>query len=598
LTATSFATLGFHAWLTIAIVIATLTLLVRERFSPDFVLLGAVAALIIGGVLTPVQALAGFSNTAVLTVGVLFVVVGALRSTGAIRWVAAWVLGRPRGLFMAQARLIGVSSSLSAFINNTPVVAMLTAAVEEWSRRSRMPVSKLLIPLSYATILGGLCSLIGTSTNLIIAGLMQTHAELPTLQMFDPAWVGVPAAVAGAIYLMTIGRWLLPDRRTALDQAGDTAEYVLEMRVVRRGALVGRSVVEAGLRNLAGLFLVEIQRDDTLLPAVTPETVLQGDDRLVFVGRTDGLRDLRQVSGLRHAVDQVFKVGGDGDEGRHFVEVVLSRLSPVVGRSLRQSRFRDRYQAVVVAINRHGTQLRGKPGDVVLQAGDTLLLEARPSFIRDFSESRDFMMVNVVDAAPPVKPRRALLALGILTMMILANALLRVDIFVSALVAALAMLATGCIGLRAARRSVDFPLIIVIACSFAVGAAIDRTGVADAVATLLMRGAGADPLWTLALVYTMTMLFTELITNNAAAILMFPIGLAAAHQLGVHPMPFVIAVMVAASASFITPIGYQTNMMVYGPGGYRFMDYVRVGTPLSIVVEVVVLWVIPRVWPF
>ncbi|MCX7515319.1 SLC13 family permease [Frateuria sp. STR12] len=592
----TFTDLGYGAWLTLAVVAGALALLVWERFSPWKVMAGAVLVLLASGVLAPADAVAGFTNTAVLTVGVLLIVVAALRTTGAIRWVGAWVLGRPRGVLLAQSRLIGVASTLSAFINNTPVVAMLTAAVEDWSRRSRIPVSKLLLPLSYATILGGLCTLIGTSTNLIVMGLMKAYPELPTLRMFDPAWVGLPAAVCGCVYLLTVGRWLLPDRRTAVDQARETREYVLEMRADAAGPLVGRSLVDAGLRRLAGAFLVEVQRDGMLLAAVTPDTVLQGNDQLVFVGVADGLSELRQLPGLKHATDEVFRIGSGS--GRHFVEVVLSRMAPVVGQSVRAARFRNRYGAVVVAVNRHGRQLARKPGDIVLQAGDTLLLEAPPSFVRDFAQSHDFLMVNLVDDTPPVQPRHALVALGILGAMILANVALGVDIFVSAVVAAVAVVLTGCVSLRQAARAVDVPLLVVIACALAVGTAIGQTGVADATAHVLMRLGQSDPLWTLALMYVLTMVFTEVITNNAAAVLMFPVGIAAAHQLGVHPMPFVIAVMVGASASFITPLGYQTNMMVYGPGGYRFMDYVRVGTPLSIVVGAVVLWVTPLVWPF
>jgi di/tricarboxylate transporter len=597
LQAPAFSQLGPGAWLTLATVVAVVALLVGERFSPWKVLLGAVVVLVAGGVLDPAQALAGFTNTAVLTVGALLIVVVALRTTGAIRWVGSWVLGRPRGLFLAQFRLIGVACSLSAFINNTPVVAMLTAAVEDWSRRSRIPVSKLLLPLSYATILGGICTLIGTSTNLIVMGLMQAYPQLPTLGLFDQAWVGVPAALCGGLYLLTLGRWLLPAHRTtAVDQARETREYVLEMRADADGPLVGRSLFDAGLRNLAGAFLVEVQRDGLLLPAVTPTTVLQGNDQLVFVGVADGLSELRQLPGLNHAGDEVFKVEGGG--GRHFVEAVLSRMAPVIGMSVREARFRNRYGAAVVAVNRHGRQLRCKPGDVVLQSGDTLLLEATPSFIRDFSQSRDFLMVNLVDDTLPVQAGRAAVALGILALMILANLTLRVDILVSALVAAAAVVLTRCVSLREAARAVDVPLLAVIAFSLAVGTAVSSTGVAAAIAGVLMQLGHASPYATLVLLYALTMLLTELITNNAAAVLMFPIGMAAAQQLGVSPMPFVIVVMMAASASFITPLGYQTNLMVYGPGGYRFMDYVRVGTPLSIVVAMVVLWLTPVFWPF
>ncbi|HET7267266.1 MAG TPA: SLC13 family permease [Oleiagrimonas sp.] len=592
----TFADLGFHAWLTIGVVGVMFACLLWERVSPDVALLGAVAILLVGGVLTPGDAVAGFSNTAVLTVVVLYVVVGALRSTGAIRWVASWVLGRPHGAFVAQARLVGISSSLSAFINNTPVVAMMTAAVEQWCRRSKVPVSKLLIPLSYATILGGMCSLIGTSTNLIVMGLMKQHPNLPTLHMFDPAWVGVPAAIVGLIYLLTIGRWLLPDRRTALDQARETREYVLEMRVKPDGKLVGHNLVDAGLRSLSGAFLVEIQRDGVVLPAVTPDTVLQMSDRLVFVGTADGLRDLRQMSSLAHVDDQVFKVGGEN--GRHFVEAVPSRLSPVVGKTVRAARFRERYGAVVVAVNRRGKQLASKPGDIVLQAGDTLLLETTSEFTREFGQSREFMMVNLVDDTPSVQPRKAMVSLGILGAFIIANAVFHVDIFVSALVAMLAVMAAGCINFRDARRSVDFPLYIAIACALAIGLALSKTGVASAVAHVLLGLGRGDPFWTLLMVYVLTVLFTEVLTNNAAAVLMFPIGLAASQQLGANPMPFIITVMIGASASFITPIGYQTNMMVYGPGGYRFLDFTRVGVPLAILVGVVVMLVVPQVWPF
>ena len=588
--------LSLDAWITIAVIVATMAMLLWERFGPEFVLMGAVAVLLLTGVLTPVQALAGFSNTAVLTVAVLFIVAAALRSTGAIRWVGAWVLGRPRGTFLAQARLVGISSTLSAFINNTPVVAMLTSAVEDWSRKCGIPVSRLLLPLSYATILGGLCSLIGTSTNLIIDGLAQGYPNLPPLKMFDPAWVGVPAALVGAVYLMTIGRWLLPDRRGAVEQASDMREYVLEMDVLADGPLAGRTLREAELFHQRGLFLAEIQREGHLLAALDAQTRLRGGDRLVFIGVADGLRTLRQREGLRHAEDQVFKIGGVA--GRHFVEVVLSRLSPMVGRTLREGHFRHRYDAVVVAVNRHGRQLAEKPGNVVLQNGDTLLLETTPTFMEHHAQSHEFTMVNLLDDAPPVQTGRALLSLGILGAMIAANTLLGVDIFVSALAAALAMLLTDCLPLRDARHAVDWSLIVVIGCAFAIGRALDTTGVAGFVAHALMHWAGGDPMHTLILLYACTVLFTEVLTNNAAAVLMFPIGMAAASQLGVHPMPFVMTVMVASSAAFITPLGYQTNLMVYGPGGYRFMDYVRVGTPLSLLVGTVVLWTIPHVWPF
>ena len=589
--------LDWQGWLTIGIVLATLALLLWERFTPDKVLAGSVVALMASGILGPREALAGFWNPGVLTVAVLFVLVAALKSTGAIRWIGDWVLGRPRGEWRAQARLVTITSPLSAFINNTPIVAMLTSAIEHWSRRSGIAPSKLLLPMNYATILGGMCTLVGTSTNLIVAGLVLRHGGIEPLEMFDPLGVGAAAAVAGGLYLLVASRWLLPERRSAMQQAGDIREYVVEMLVEAGGPVAGRSIGEARLRQLAGSFLVELVRDGELHSAVPPTEVLRGGDRLVFVGATDAVRELRRVPGLRPASDQVFKIDDAGGQ-RTLVEVVLSSFSPAVGRTLVQSAFRSHYNAAVIAVARRGERLPRKPGEVVMQAGDTLLLETDAGFARRHVGSADFLLVNEVDGAPRVDRPRALVALGVIALMILANTVLGVDILVSALVAALLVLLARCVHVAELRRSVDLRLIMVIACSFALGAALDRSGVAALAATALGGLAGGDPFRTLVLVYVAAVVFTELVTNNAAAVLVFPIAVSAAATVGADPMPFVIATMMGASAGFITPIGYQTNLMVYGPGGYRFTDYVRLGLPLSLVVGAAVLATIPLFWAF
>ena len=589
--------LDWQGWLTIGIVLATLALLLWERFTPDKVLLGAVAVLIATGILGPVEALSGFWNRGVLTVAVLFVLVAALKSTGAIRWIGDWVLGRPKGEWRAQARLITITSPLSAFINNTPIVAMLTSAVEHWSRRSGIPPSKLLLPMNYATILGGMCTLVGTSTNLIVAGLVLRHGGIEPLDMFDPLSVGAVAAVAGGLYLLVASRWLLPVRRSALQQAGDLREYVVEMLVEEGGAVAGLSIGEAHLRQLAGSFLVELVRQGEVRSAVPPTEVLRGGDRLVFVGATDAVRELRRVPGLRPASDQVFKIDDAGGQ-RTLVEVVLSPFSPAVGRTLVQSAFRSHYNAAVIAVARRGERLPRKPGEVVLQVGDTLLLETDAGFARRHGGSADFLLVSEVDGAPRVDRGRALVSLGVIALMILANTVLGVDILVSALVAALLVLLARCVHVAELQRSVDLRLIVVIACSFALGAALESSGVAALAAAQLSGLAGGDPYMTLVLVYVAAVVFTEIVTNNAAAVLMFPVAIAAAATVGAQPMPFVIATMMGASAGFITPIGYQTNLMVYGPGGYRFTDYVRLGLPLSLVVGTAVLLAIPWFWPF
>ena len=544
--------MSWQGWLTIVVVLTTLGFLLWERYTPDKVLAGAVLVLMGTGILTPAQALGGFWNSGVLTVAVLFVLVAALKTTGAIRWIGALVMGPPTSELRAHLRLTGITAALSAFINNTPVVATLISAVEHWSKASGVPASKLLLPMNYATILGGTCTLIGTSTNLIVAGLVVAQG-LPELSMFDPLLPGLAAAVAGLLFMSTLGRRLLPSRRSAIDQAAaDSREYSVEMLVDPEGRLVGK-------------------------------TADQGE--------------LRRIEGLRPAPDQVFKIDG-AERRRNLVELVLSRFSPAIGKNLREAQFRNHYNAVVIAVSRHGQRLHQKPGDVVMQAGDTLLVETAPDFMARWGNSPDFLVASLVDGERPVDRRKASIALGVMLTMIVANSLFNVDILWSVTIAAIVVVAARCVGLAELRRSLDLRLIAVIALSFALGRAVDQTGVAQVVAGHMTVLSGADPFWTLVSVYVAAVLFTELITNNAAAILMFPIGLSAASHLGVDPMPFIMAVMIGASAGFITPIGYQTNLMVYGPGGYRFTDYVRVGLPLSIVVGIAVLWTIPRAWPF
>jgi di/tricarboxylate transporter len=590
------AQLDWQGWFTIGVVLGTLVLLLWERFTPDKVMAGAVALLIASGILSPREALAGFWNPGVLAVAVLFLLVAALKSTGAIRWVGDWILGRPRGEHRARIRLVAITAPLSAFINNTPIVAVLTSAIEHWSRRSGIAPSKRLLPMNHATILGGMCTLVGTSTNLIVAGLVLHHGGMAPMRMFDPLGVGATAGVAGGLFLMTAGRWLLPDRSSALQQASDTHEYVVEMLVEVGGMVAGRTVGEARLRGLAGSFLVEVVRDGEVHGAVAPELELLGGDHLVFVGATDAVRELCRVPGLSPATNQRFKIEHSGQ--RTLVEVVLSAYSPAVGKTLVESGFRGRYNAAVIAVARRGTRLRGKLGEIRLEVGDTLLLETDSGFSQRHANSSDFLMVTKVDGAAEADRPRAAATLLVIGLMILANTVFGVDILVSALVAALLVLLMGCIKVGELRRSVDLRLIAVIALSFALGAALEHSGVADVVAARLLDWAGGSPFATLVLVYATAVVFTELITNNAAAVLIFPIAMAASQQLGVHPMPFVIATMMGASAGFITPIGYQTNMMVYGPGGYRFMDYVRLGLPLSLIVGAAVLWSIPRFWPF
>lgn len=589
--------MSFEAWLTLGVIILILGLLMFTRKPPDVIVVGGVTLLLLAGVLTPAEALAGLSNPAMATVGVLFIVAAGLRETGGIDWLAHHLLGNGRSLVWLQARIMVPIIAVSAFMNNTPVVAMLIPVITDFARRHRLSTSKLMIPLSYGAILGGTCTLIGTSTNLVVNGLLVTQAKYTDLGLFEIAWVGLPIAVLGITYMLLFGRWLLPDRKPVFSRWDDPREYTMEMLVQSSSPLVGRTIENAGLRNLPGMYLAEINRQEQVIPAVRPNERLQANDRLVFVGVVDTVKDLQKIRGLMPATNQVFKLDSPRSE-RCLIEAVVSNTCPLVGSTIRGGQFRSVYNAVVIAVARNGERVGGKIGDIILQSGDTLLLEARPSFLEQQRNSRDFFLVSEVADSNPPRHDRAWIALTILVAMVSSVTLQWLSLLEAALVAAGLMVMTRCIQTATARRSVDWQVLIVIAASLALGQALQHTGAATNIAHMVLRFVGDDPWIALAVVHLLTALMTEVITNNAAAVLMFPIALAAADNLGVNFIPFAISIMVAASASFATPIGYQTNLMVYGPGGYHFADYLRIGLPLNLLVWGMTVFIAPKIWPF
>ena len=589
--------MDWESWTMLGMLGVVFTLLAFTHVGPDIILWGAVTLLMTLRIITPAEALSGLANEGMVTVGLLFVVAAGLRETGGMHRVTQRLLGRPQSVKVAQLRLMGPVAAMSAFMNNTPLVAMLLPVVDEWARQLRLSASKFMIPLSYATILGGTCSLIGTSTNLVVNGLLARTPDLPTLRMFDIAWVGIPCTVIGLSYLLLSNRWLLPDRRPAFSTQDDPREYTVEMQVEADSPLVGQTIEQAGLRHLPGLYLMEIDRNGEVVAAVSPQERLHAKDQLVFVGVVESVVDLQKVRGLIPATDQVFKLQHPRTQ-RSLIEAVVSDSCPVAGMTIRDGRFRNLYDAVVIAVARNGERLRQKIGDIVLRAGDTLLLEARPSFVEQQRNSRDFFLVSQIENSTPRRHERAWVALAILGLMVTVVTLGWLSMLNAAMLAAGLMMLTGCCSATVARRSVDWQVLFVIAAAFGMERAMQKTGTASLIAHTFLGLAGDNPWAALAVVYGVTMLLTELLTNNAAAALMFPIAIATAASLGVHPLPFAIVVMLAASYGFATPIGYQTNLMVYGPGGYRFADYLRIGIPLDLLMGLTAVLVTPLVWPF
>jgi di/tricarboxylate transporter len=585
-----------QAHFTLGIVGLVFGLLMLSQVTPDVILVGAVTLLLVTGILNPSEALAGMSNEGMIAVGILFVVGAGVRDTGGVDVIATRLFGRPKSPTVALVRMVLPTMGLSAFMNNTPLVAMLIPAVSDWARALRFPVSRFLIPLSYAAILGGTCTLIGTSTNLVVQGMLIKQMG-HGLGMFDITWVGLPAALVGGAFLVLSARWLLPDRRPAISTSDDPREYTAEMEVAADSPLVGKSIEAAGLRHLPGAFLAEIDRAGVVIPAVSPQEVLRAGDRLVFVGIVESVVDLQRIRGLQPATDEVTKLDAPRTQ-RCLIEAVVSNSCPLVGHTIREGRFRNTYNAVVVAVARNGERLNQKIGDVVLHPGDTLLVEAHPSFADQQRNSRDFFLVSRLEDSNPPRHDRALIAVLIMLAMIVLVSFEWLSMLKASMLAAGLMIFTRCVSTDSARRSVDWEVLLAIAASFAVGTALEKTGAAREIAEGMIRLAGGNAWISLAVVYGVTLIVTELITNNAAAALMFPFAIDTAHGLEASYLPFVIAVMMAASAGFATPIGYQTNLMVYGPGGYRFSDYLKIGVPLDILIWIVTVALAPLVWPF
>jgi di/tricarboxylate transporter len=599
----------WEAWAALALVIGILYSLARNLADPDVVLLGAVAVVItlaeFSSRFPGASQVAGIlGNEGLLTVGMLFVVSAGLTETGALRLLTERFLGRPGSTRGAQMRLMAPVAGFSAFLNNTPVVAMFIPVVREWCRRTNIPPSQLFIPLSYAAVLGGVCTLIGTSTNLLVQGLLieaqKTNPAVQTFGMFTLTPVGLPVAVAGILFVVLFSSRLLPNRRRTDTGSINPREYCVEMLVEPGSPIDGVTIEQAGLRNLPGLFLAAIERNGLRRVAVPGDEQLRGKDLLTFVGIVDSVVDLHRFRGLKPATDQLTKL----DPPRHarfLAEAVVSPESPIVGKTIRDGRFRTRYEAVVLSVRRNGEALNQRIGDIELQVGDTLLLETTRRFLRQQRNSRDFFLVSGIPDSQAPRHHKAWIALAILAAMVVvvaAEAYTNVSIFHASLIAAGAMGLSGCLSAEQARRSVEWGTLVAIGAALVIGRAMETSGLAGVVASVVvdaLRPLGATAV--LAGIYLLTLAFTELVTNNAAAALAFPIALATAGSMGADFMPFAIVIAIAASCGFATPLGYQTHLMVYGAGGYRFADYVRIGIPLDILVMVVTIMVTRTLFP-
>jgi di/tricarboxylate transporter len=599
--------LGWEAWFTLAVVVVVLFALARN-IAPDAVLVGGVVIVMLAGIISPEEAFSGFSNAGMLTVAALYVVAAGLRETGALDTVGAWMLGRAKTERQGFVRLAVFVPVISAFLNNTPIVAMFIPVITGWCKKTRVSPSRLLMPLSFLSILGGTCTLIGTSTNLVVNGLMADAVKanpalsdsLRPMALFELGKVGLPYAVIGILYLYFVGMRLLPARKNLLEQlTGAAREYLVNVQVESGCKLVGKDIAAAGLRHLPGLFLIEIARENQVIAPVPPDQVLMAGDVLTFTGVVSTIVDLEKIPGLVPTADAHYEGRPVRQRDRVLCEAVVSGSCRVLGRSIRDANFRALYNAAVVAVHRGSERLEGKVGDMVLRPGDTLLLQTGPHFRQAHRNNSDFLLVSSIEDSRPFRNDKALFTLVLLAGLIALMATEVIPVVMAAFLVAGLMVLSRCISIVEARRSVDIQTLVTIAAAFGLGKALVNSGAVGASVGLVVDNIGVlGPVAMIAGVYMVTTFFTEIVTNNAAAALVFPFAVGIAQTMGLDPRPFVMTVTFAASASFITPLGYQTNLMVYGPGGYRFTDFIRVGLPLNLLLLATGTLLIPFAWPF
>lgn len=581
------------AILTLSVLIVVTLVMAREWVGPDIAMFAGLCTLVVAGVLEPDAALEGFANPAVITIGVLFAVAAAVQQTGGLLVLSRAIFGETRSPTRAMLRLVVPTALMSSVLNNTPIVAMFIPVVRDFAHRIGVSPSRFLMPLSFAAILGGTCTAIGTSSNLVVSGAL-TAAGAEPLSMFELSWVGVPTAFVGIIYLTTVGKWLLRRRRGPQSNDEDAArEYLAEVELIGDSPLVGRTVQEAGLRGLPGLFLVEIRRAaGFVVRPVAPQDRLRAGDHLVFTGLADTVKDLQGLPGL-------VPVDAGIEQERGVFEVVLSPRSPLLGQRVRDSDFRRRYDAAILAVHRSGERIDSKIGDIVLQAGDTLMLVASPGFLRAWRNSPHFVLATDVDGALPPRYRYAHFSLAVVGALVLMPALLDLPLLVAAMAALVVLLVSGALDTRGVRESVNWPVLVLIGSALGMARGLDSSGAAEALASVLVQvSAPFGPWATLGVIYLATAGLAALVSNPAAAALVFPVAMSAATAVHADARPFAVAVAMGASAAFFTPTGVVPNLLVYGPGGYRYLDFTRVGLPLTFIGLAVTLGIVPLVWPF
>ena len=589
--------LGFnlYAWITIVTVLSMFTVLLFTKLRADLVFLGAIAILFVTGVLDAKEAFSGFSSTSVVIIGVLFVVVAGLTHTGVLQWIVKHLLGQPKSYSKAVVRLMLPVAALSSFLSNTTVVALFVGIVKMWSKKLNISPSKLLIPLSYASGMGGVCTLIGTPPNLIISGLYadNTGTAMNVLATTIP---GLFCLCIGVLSIIAM-RKLLPDREAPESAFESTSDYTVELLVPSDNKHIGETIKEAGLLDVHGGTLIEIKHYDNreIVSPVPEDELLMGGDRLVFAGQIDEMLDLKKSHGFVNADHHIFTLD-EVSKDRQLRTAYVTFGSSLINTSIGDSTFEKDNNMILVAVARRGKRIDESPRKVVLQAGDTLLFECPPN-VNIHTERLSSQLQFFDSAQVPNIGKKTLVSTTIMILMVVLSALDVIPLLQCAFLAAMAMLIFRCCNVDQAMKAINWEILMVFAGSVVLGVAIQKTGIAERLAFGILDVCGTNPIVVMAAICFVGTFITEFISNTAAGAMFFPIMYEAAEKLGYEPYPFLIALMVSVSSSFATPIGSPTHMLVYGPGGYRFSDFMRIGLLMNLIILAANIFIVNIIYP-
>ena len=591
----SFVFLGFdlHAWITIVTVFVMFSTLLLTKLRTDLVFLCAIAILFVTGVLDAKEAFSGFSSASVVVVGVLFIVVTGLTYTGVLQWIVKHLLGQPDSYSKAVVRLMLPVAALSSFLSNTTVVSLFVRIVKMWSQKLGVSPSKLLIPLSYASGMGGVCTLIGTPPNLIISGLYADNTG-QSMNIFATAVPGLFCLFVGVLSVIAMRR-MLPVRKAPESAFESTSEYTVELQVPSDNPYIGQTLGEAGLYTVKGGSLLEVYHFDEVPSPVAENEYILGGDHLVYAGQIDEILELVETHGLVSANHHVFSLN-EIDHNRQLRTAYVTFGSPLIGTTISKSDFERKNNMTLVAVARRGMRISDPPRQVVLRAGDTLLLDCPPHMNMDTDRLVSQLHFFDNEQLPNIGPKTLISSFIMLAMVVL-SALGVMPLLHCAFLAAGAMLIFRCCTPEQAMKSINGEILMVFAGSVVLGLALQKTGVAERLAFGILDICGTNPIVVMASICLVGTFITEFISNTAAGAMFFPIMYQAAEHLGYEPYPFLIALMISVSSSFATPIGSPTHMLVYGPGGYRFSDFMRIGLPMNFIILAANIFIVNIVYP-